>query len=565
MKARRIFLFLALTVCFFSGVSGQELYVSNSEDWRDVYSVLQFARLNDADATFLSDAAGGLNLLGNLNKNVSLNILSSRDSSWIPRYGSIFKKRGFEHVRETFFDEASLDLVKDLPSVKKFIIVGNSNGADSIAVAPYAALTGSWVFFADRKNVDKIVDFISLRNAEEILIYGDVDKEVVKRFEQFNPGFINKGDKFSNNLEIVRKYLGAKPSNKVFLTNGEFIEKDLVSGEAPIIFVGKETVPDAVTDFIFAAGFDRGVLVGSNLVDVALHIENKTGLDVIVKFERNSRDPHGSIASVEDLSLFYIPSSIFDVDIDSVKYNLATSQIEIIYRSLSSSPVFLQSNLVYGGVRVFSEPIFISPYDFRTDYLDAPNFMENSEVSVLARYGETTSSFEAVLVENVRVSSLNLIDGCVVFVDEASYSWVRGSFYLDVRNTGKYDCWIDTEISVNFEDRKIMFGTEGSEKISGGKSKTILVPRPMSLPNFEQEILAEVSIYSGERENRLQLVSRQTYPVKVFSFSLTAIVLFVLSVLTFVIILILISCIIRRRNSPTRIRTAVSGAKGLHP
>jgi hypothetical protein len=88
----------------------------------------------------------------------------------------------------------------------------------------------AWVFFADRTNVDEIDSILGLREVDEVLIYGFVDREVEETLAKYNPEVIDTGDRFKDNIEIVEKYLEIKQTEQVLLTNGEFIEKELMLG-----------------------------------------------------------------------------------------------------------------------------------------------------------------------------------------------------------------------------------------------------------------------------------------------------------------------------------------------
>ena len=70
------------------------------------------------------------------------------------------------------------------------------------------------------------------------MIYGNVDREVKNTLAKYNPEIINKeGDRFLNNIEIV-KISEIKHSKQAVLTNGEFIEQEIMSGSEPVVFIG---------------------------------------------------------------------------------------------------------------------------------------------------------------------------------------------------------------------------------------------------------------------------------------------------------------------------------------
>jgi hypothetical protein len=52
------------------------------------------------------------------------------------------------------------------------------------------------------------------RSPKKVLIYGYVEREVSDNLAQFNPEEINTGDRFSDNVEIVKKYLEIKDTKQ---------------------------------------------------------------------------------------------------------------------------------------------------------------------------------------------------------------------------------------------------------------------------------------------------------------------------------------------------------------
>jgi hypothetical protein len=126
--------------------------ISNSEDWKDVYSVMLYANLQKIGSDFLVSTRHGPILLNGIEKSNKIRVISSRTRPFVFNYADEIKARGYSSAEETMVNSANLELIPELTDVNSFIIVGSSYGYDAIAVAPYAVLTRSWVFFADRTN-----------------------------------------------------------------------------------------------------------------------------------------------------------------------------------------------------------------------------------------------------------------------------------------------------------------------------------------------------------------------------------------------------------------------------
>ena len=81
-------------------------------------------------------------------------------------------------------------------NIRNFIVVGDSYGYNSMAVVAYALATNSWVFLANRANIDEIDSILEGRRVDKLLLYGYVDSEVTETLLKYNPEIINSGDRF---------------------------------------------------------------------------------------------------------------------------------------------------------------------------------------------------------------------------------------------------------------------------------------------------------------------------------------------------------------------------------
>jgi hypothetical protein len=530
--------------------------ISNSEDWRDVYSILMYGDLKGAVKDFLVSPRHAPILLTGISKTDKIRIISSSKMPFALNYAEMMRSQGFTDVNEVTVNNANLELINDLPDIKNFIIVGNTYGYDGIAVAPYAAVDKAWVFFADRVNIAEIDSILSARNPKEVIVYGFVDRSVKDTLAKYNPKIIDKGDRFENDIEITKEYLKIKPTQQVLLSNGEFIENELLSGSGPVLFTGKETVPDQIKNYIKSSDIEVGVLIGADLVGSATNIRRDTGISVIVKFARGARDPTSSIAPVEGLDLFYLPTPIMDLQLYSAKYNRATSQLEVTYKSNSNIPIYFKGTLTpqtgtgqttrIGDV----DPIFIAPDDYKTvSYPDVQFNGENMSLGVFTLYGEAPSSLEKMLEKTVNVEIINVLDRCKIEIKSVTYSKPKSSFVIKIQNIGETDCWVDAELNDVVIDRvPTMLGSKGSVKISAGKSKNIVIEQEMTDDNLKENPLVEVTAYFGEREDSLINAIQGKFKLNIETISLMTIGLISLAVIVIVIVIILFIILKRRRK-----------------
>ena len=474
MKKRGLYVLLLLYIVLITSfVSAQQTFthlVSNSEDWKDVYSTILYARHKGVGVDFLVSTRHGPILMSGIKKDNYVRVISSSTVPFVLNYDGDLRSNGYTNADEQVFDNANLELIKDLPNIENFIIIGNTYGYNAIAVAPYAVIDKSWVFFADRVNIAEIESILSNRNVKELIIYGFVDREVRNALSSFNPEIIDTGDRFKDNTLIVDKYFKINPAKQVLLSNGEFIESELISGSSPTLFTGKENVPDQIRDYIKNSDIEVGVLVGADLVGTATNIRRTTGISVIVKFARGARARTGAISAVEGLDLFYLPIPIMELDLYSAKYNSASSQLELTYKSTSNIPVFFKGTITPKtdsgeGSRLGDvDPIFIAPNDYKTvTYSDLDLQGDKISLQVFTLYGDTPSSLEKVLEKTIEVQKVNVIDNCNMEIEKVKYSKPKSSFYITLKNIGMIDCFADSEIKDILIDKiKKTIGSDGS-------------------------------------------------------------------------------------------------------
>jgi len=548
-------IWLLLLVVVFSSValvSAQDHVISNSEDWKDVYSVLHYGTLEGLGKDFLVSTRHGPILLHGLKKEKDVMIVSSRSRPFVFNYEDMVLNDGFAGAEELIVDDANLELIERLPEINNFVIVGDTYGYNAMAVAPYAVVNNAWVFFANRINVDEIDVILEGRNVDELLIYGFVDREVKETFDKYGPEIIDTGDRFKDNVQIVEKYLEIRPVDQTLLTNGEFIENELMTGMNPVLFTGKENVPDKISNYLESSDFEVGVLVGSDLVGAATNIRRSTGISVIVKFARGARAPTGAIAAVENLDLFYLPIPIVVLDLHSAKYNQATSQLELTYKSESNVPIFFKGTITpisgtdertkIGDV----DPIFIAPNDFKTvSYPDIQVTGDSLTIEVFTLFGDTPSSLEKILEKTLDVEIVNILDRCEIEIEGIKYSKPKEAFFVKIKNLGEIDCWTDVELSnVLIDGIETTLGSEGSVKIEAGKSGSIRIDQEMTDEDLEDNSFVDVTAYYGEREDSLVKIMKGRFELKIERITIMTIGL----IIVIIIVLILLFLLWRRRK-----------------
>lgn len=507
-----LFLFLiTIALCRTSNAEEEQL-ISNSANWRDVYSALLYASLTGKDSNFLVSNRHATLLLNTLDyrkKNVM--IVSSSKNPYIFGYKDIVASKGF-NVQEYAFSDFNIELAKMLTNVTKFIIVDDSYGYNAISVAPYAVITNSYVLFANRQNINTVTSFLSTRKIDSIIIYGHVAREVTNALKPYNPEIINyDGDRFANNIEIVKRYQKIKPSKQAIFTNGEFIEKEIMSGVTPVIFIGIYNVPDIVKNYIQESDLEVGVLIGNELIGTATYVRRQTGLSVFAKFARSARAPESAISPVEGLDIFYLPRYILNLSLYSITYNKATGQLEVTYKNEVNLATYFKGIITLrdsaGNVFVVGDetPLFIEGNEYKTIIYQINTTLQgNITADLYTLYGESKNSLERVLqITGYPVGFVEVFDSAEINITEMVYDARRKVFMIKLTNIGKVKAYARVElVDLVINNERITFGSKLVE-LEPKESKWVDIPVDLSEEDYDFNQIVNVNVYYGERPNAL--------------------------------------------------------------
>lgn len=482
----------------------------NSERWQDVYSTLLYGSLDSKTANFLVSDKHSVIILNSIAKGSHVWVISSKDMPYVIGYEDILEARGYT-VEEFVYDNANLELAERL-DVTNFIIVDDSYGYNAISVAPYAVASNSYVIFADRTNLRDVESFFEGRTVDNIVIYGIVDREVREALSVYNPEIINEeGDRFANNIEIVKKYQEIKHSKQTILTNGEFIEKEIMSGAEPVLFIGSNNVPDQIRDYIQNSEIEVGVLIGNELVGTATYIRRNVGISVFVKFAQGARQSQGAVSQVEALDMFYLPVQTIEMVLDSVKYNIATNQLEITVRNTQDQAVYFKGTYSLIGSDGTEQKvgdissIFLDGNDIKTIVYDVEQMPEGDmNLDVYIIYGESTGSMERVIDTKLTVEQVEVLDRCDISLSRVLFNKRKGTFHVEIENIAKVDCFVDVELVDVLIDRlKTDFGADDIARLKPGQKGQLKVKARLTDEDILDNELIRVKAYYGEREDSL--------------------------------------------------------------
>jgi hypothetical protein len=531
----------------FCASAAPDQVVINSADWRDVYLGAHYAGFNNIKSNFLISSEQAPSLLQTLDTTRGRILLVESDKTpFAFRYKTGLESAGFT-VDEILSSGTALNIeLAKRANTSDFIIVDDSYGYNAISVAPYAAQEKFFVLFANKENIDELYSFMQANGVGRIIIYGFSDIEVRNRLAEFNPIIINNGSRFDNNIELLKRY---KNIQQVFLTNGEFIEEGIMSGKEPILFPGRERVPDKVVEYIRNSGIKTGVVIGNELSGVAYQISQITDMKIFLKFGQGFAS--GGSSEVRGLDIFFLPKYDFAVDINSVKYNRATKELEVTYENKGNLGVYLSSSIevLSSGVRIATlgdrDPVYIdSGSTLAVAYLSELDG-QNLTAKFTTMFGEIPGSFERVIYKEMKIEIIEVKDISSLNISKVSYDKSAHKVKVGIMNTGEVKTYAKTRIKLYiYGDERIMV-QDKVMLLEPGVSKDAVFITTLSDTNIEENPEINVRINYGERESVLIKVLEGNYPL---------IIIGDYTILIIVVVLLIIGNTIRIQYRKKRIK-----------
>ncbi len=488
--------------------------IINSADWRDVYSGVMYSNLQGKTSNFLVSTRHSTLLINQLDKNQKNTlVVSSKKNPYVVGYRPLLESRGFV-VEEITINSANIELARRLDTITNYVILDDAYGYNAISAAPYAMTKRSFVLFADKTNANTIADFLTQRkNAgklNEVILYGTLDREVKTELSGFTTITINKGDRFENNVELVKRYQQIKDQKQVILSNGEFIESSIMNGGEPVLFIGAANVPDTIASYIKESGIKVGILIGNELIGTATTVRRQIGIPVFVKFAQSARAPQGSISPVEDLDRFPMPRYYLDISISSARYNSATKQLEITYKNNVDLGTYVKTTatLSYGDGQTQIvgdvEPVFVDKKGYLTLTYDVEQMDGEITADIFGIYGEGKRSLENVLRQKLKVQVVQVFDAADLSIVSVVYDKSKKQFIITVKNNGNVDAYTTGEIyNIILNDEEVAIGSEGTTIIPKGREGKIVVPVALTEEDIIKNPIIHVKVRYGEREDAL--------------------------------------------------------------
>ncbi len=475
MKKFGIFIALLFVSLSFSSV------LVNSMDGRDIISAISYANIV-GEKVFFTYPGQNENpllwrvLLYKLGKNVTL--FQSKDSPVYTNLKDVLEASGKNIVDVVYLDRAELSNLEiaKMANPNGYVIVNPDYGYPAVSVLPYAKLKHYFIIFGFKEKAD---DIASLVKGKPVIVYGYVPREIITALKTNGISFdtISTGDKYEDNIEIVKRYLSEKPSDQFIATDGNILEDTIDEADFPIIFVST-IIPNNVVDFIKSKVAEHKLkvisLINKEYINALYNLKKEVNsefgdgsLSVFVKTGQGAP----SISSQQvNLDIFVLPGPYATLNISSVTYDKERKMLEIVVSSSGNAKAYFTSDIKVlisnNSIGSFSVPLTeIEPntekgFSFN---LSIPEGMEGDLVSqITVMYGLSKNTLDMGFIFTKNISTIVYNDLSNISIVNPIYKKDKKTLTFSVKNNGAKKVYatfkvtaFDGETYIDFNDGKV--------------------------------------------------------------------------------------------------------------
>lgn len=537
--------------------------VVNSDDWMDVYSGMQYAYLNGYNAKFMTSKRYATILPHIIPQNEDIIVIESQRIPFTVNLAGNLRIDGYE-ARTVFSSggrATNIELAKQA-SATRFILIDPAYGYNAMAVIPYALYTGAYVLFADRKNTDQVLDFLNSRQADSILLYGQLDDVIYERLAIYSPEVIDEGNRYEDNVEIIRKYLALNPQPQLLLTDGSIIEEELMragKNNEVTLLIGKGNPAGETVEFVKSARFPTAVIIGNHLSQSGKVLKDKTGMPVFMKFAQGIASGTESKA-VTALDMFPLPTINLNLGLKRTRYNTITKSIEITYENKGiRAYVRTSAGILAGNERIITvgdvetqriEANETRSISYKADLTENVAAGQNLTVDMFTIYGESQEILDHAISYTGPIEVVTVQDRCDLTITSLEYNTKTQRFRVNVENEGPVRCHVDSELrNIIVEDEPTTVEYPGTLQVDARDSAVLEIKQRMTPVDLADNPEVLVHLMYGEQEDLLLNVLDARLPLREYSptgMSTTGLLISIISMLLIIIIVLLV--MVRRKG-----------------
>ncbi len=508
-----------------AAVSGT--YLINSEDWKDVYSGSYYSYSQGDTPYFVR--GNNLGVFNVMPYGEPVNIIESSDTPMVTNIEQQVRAGDYEVGNVTMVESANLELRPD--DSENVIVVPEDYPSASLIAAPYARATDSWVLIANENNLDDISD--AMENSERSVMIGDFNRELTDTLSGTADRAITSPSRFNLSVKVAEAYMEEESTDRFLVASGDFISKDIVEGEYPVLLSGTNFLTEEVRRFMFENpdhNVTRAIMIGNQMTDVGQEIRDyniskggETTNEKVSVFVQYGQARGNS--DIYAISLFPLPTGELSLQINSTTYNPETGELLITYTNngpnrmyqLTSFEVISHGEVIATGGD--KSAVFVGGETSRTISYDTNltvSQAQEAHIEFSTTYGTSPSQLDTYLTQDEQfspplrqnISVEEIQDESNVSLQSLSYLENAERFRAIVKNHGEGTAFGQVrliDVTVSGEDTS--FETDRRE-IPPGDTEKFYVNAQLDSVDIEQneEITATLSF----GENRGALVKSET-------------------------------------------------------
>ncbi|MFH2101695.1 MAG: hypothetical protein ABII71_06445, partial [Candidatus Micrarchaeota archaeon] len=466
--------------------------VTNSLDGRDVISAMYYAALKGEDFIFSPPVPNAPELYGKIGSGSSILIVQSSSHPALP--GMADDLRNKDNEVDVLLSEnpysTNLELAR-MSGATSFVLVDPVYGYNTISALAYAKMKNMYLIFVDGQNAAQVVSFLKERNPQDLLLYGYTDSNVKDALESGRLPFreINYGDKFEDNLELVRLYQqDSEPPLQVILSDGNAVDDTIAVGDNPVVLISP-VIPSIVRDFIKENAVSGKIPVAlvveegyaQTAYDLKSSINSEVGTDalhVFVKFGESSTLSGGMLP----VEFFPLPGPVLGMNIVGVDYNKATSKLEITYENTGNAPEYVKSTIL-----VFTDGEYVATLGDEVAFPLGKGeksgrgyeiSIEEGQVSanITSMFGSSRRSAETGIQVLMSAGTVAFLDESLLGIDSFSVDGPSGDLYVTFSNLGASEVYFQPYAIAEVEGRSTRLEDDKTYGLSSGESRMLKFP-----------------------------------------------------------------------------------------
>ncbi len=235
-------------------------------------------------------------------------------------------------------------------------LVGSSDGAEALSVAPLVAVQNGGLYFADPSSIDALLAGLKAKN-RTVLVYGSIASSA-RAASLSGVSVINTGSKYADNLQALSRYMALRPTKQVFILSGRTFEKSMIDPTTPVVLAGRTEVSPDLISYLRTSGVTTAqVFAGdADIQGAVASIKSETGIVVFSKFGEG----YTGNAAVQPLTVMALPGPNVVLSVDNVHYRQADHTYWMAVENQGNVPAWVRvSTTLPNGVSGSSKSVMV--------------------------------------------------------------------------------------------------------------------------------------------------------------------------------------------------------------